>query len=364
MDRGRARSTRYCHCGGSNAPCLKPSPSHCCLATDVAGARAAVALAQRIGAVIDHVHADAVLRNLDVMRSSGVLLTTPSEAHVRADTLLLVGPGLSEAWLESPRRLFEASRRDLRDADVERRSYWICPGRDLPIPALRNASATVVGKEPGELPVLLATLRARLAGRPLGKTRISSRMLDEISNGLKIARFGVAIWSAAALDAVTIEMLCGLVDDLNAATRFCGLPLAPADNAMGVMQTCAWMTGLPMRTGFGRAFAEHDPWRFDGRRLVASGETDCLLWVSAYRAVTPAWREALPTIALTGRDANFHLPSRVHIAVGRPGIDHAGFEYLPSTGSLASVEAQKPSDTISVADAIARIAAMLPRVGE
>ena len=57
------------------------------LGTDVAGARAAVALAERIGAAIDHMHADELLRNLDVMRSSGVLRTTPSEAHVRADTL-------------------------------------------------------------------------------------------------------------------------------------------------------------------------------------------------------------------------------------------------------------------------------------
>ena len=39
-------------------------------------------------------HADALLRDLDVMRSAGMLLTTPSEAHARADTLLLVGPGL------------------------------------------------------------------------------------------------------------------------------------------------------------------------------------------------------------------------------------------------------------------------------
>ena len=68
------------------------------LGTDVAGARAAVALAERIGAAIDHMHADELLRNLDVMRSSGVLRTTPSEAHVRADTLLLVGPGLGETW--------------------------------------------------------------------------------------------------------------------------------------------------------------------------------------------------------------------------------------------------------------------------
>jgi formylmethanofuran dehydrogenase subunit B len=332
------------------------------LGTDVAGARAAVALAERVGAAIDHMHADALLRNLDVIRSSGVLLTTPSEAQVRADTLLLVGRCLSETWPELPERLFEAMRQSQRDANVARRIHCICPGRDLAIPA--SWKTTAIGKEPGELPTLLASLRARLAGRPVAKTRVSSRMLDEFLTSLKAAQFGVAIWSAAELDALSIEMLSGLVNDLNAATRFSGLPLAPADNAVGVMQTCAWMTGLPVRAGFGRGFAEHDPWLFDGRRLVGSGETDCVVWISAYRRAAATWREGPPTIALTSRAVNFQLPPRVHILVGRPGVDHAGVEHLPLTGALASVEAKEATDTISVADAIARITAILPRTGE
>jgi formylmethanofuran dehydrogenase subunit B len=334
------------------------------LGTDVAGARAAVALAERVGAAIDHMHADELLRNLDVMRSSGVLRTTPSEAHVRADTLLLVGPGLGETWPELPQRLFGAMQRSQHAGAVERRIYWICPGRDLAISSSGKMTAVAIGKELAELPSLLATLRARLASRPIGKTPISSRMLNEVANGLKGARYGVAVWSAAALDALTVEMLCGLVEDLNTATRFSGLPLAPADNAVGVMQACAWVTGLPMRIGFGRGFPEHDPWLFESRRLVASGETDCVLWISAYRAVAPAWQMGSPTIALTGRDANFRVPPRVHIAVGRPGVDHNGVEHLRSIGTLALVEAKEPTDTISVADAIARIVAILPAGGQ
>lgn len=334
------------------------------LGTDIAGARAAITLADRIGAVIDHMNADALLRDLDVVRSSGVLVTTPSEAHVRADTLLLVGPGLAETWLELPRRLFEAMRPNQNGAALERRVYSICPGRNWAIPASGEAAVVAIGGQPGEIPALLAALRVRVAGRPTGKTRISSSKLDEVAAGLKKARFGVAIWSAATVDALTIEMLCGLLNELNAATRFFGLPLAPADNAIGVMQACAWMIGLPVRAGFGRTFPQHDPWLFNSQRIVAGGEADCVLWISAYRAATPPWRGAVPTIALTGRKANFDMPPRVHIAVGCPGDDHAGVEHLPSTGSLALVEAKKPSSAISVADAIARIISVLPGAGE
>jgi formylmethanofuran dehydrogenase subunit B len=334
------------------------------LGTDVAGARAAVTLAERVGAVVDHMHADALLRNLDVMRCSGVVLTTPNEADVRADTLLLVGPGHGGAWPELPRRLFGLVQSRQGGVDVERRIFCLCPGRDFANPPFGKTAAVAIGKQPGELPALIAALRARVAGRSLGGAQVSTRKLDEIAAGLKGARYGVVIWSAATLDALTIEMLCGLVDDLNATTRFAGLPLAPGDNAVGVMQACAWMTGVPVRSGLGREFPHHDPWLFDGRRLVASGETDCVVWISAYSAASPAWRKAPPTIALTGSVAKFPAVPRVHIAVGRPGVDHDGVEYVPSIGTLAFVEAKAPSEAISVADAIARIAAILPAVGE
>ena len=334
------------------------------LGTDIAGARAAIALAQRTGAVIDHVNADAVLRDLTVMRSCGVMLTTPLAAHARADLLVLAGPGVTATWPPWPQRAFGKMPPTRTDVTATRRIFWLCPGRAAAKPTFGGATAETVGKEPRDLPTLLAALRARIAGRPTGKACVSARMLDRFAGALTAAQFGVAIWSAAALDALTIEMLCGLVNDLNATTRFGGLPLAPADNAIGVLQTCAWMTGLPMRSGFGRGFAEHDPWRFDGRRLVESGESDCVIWISAYRAAAPPWRTAPPMIALTGGDAHFAVSPRVHIAVGRPGVDHSGVEHLPLTGTLTAVDATQPSDTISVAGVIARIASALPGSGE
>ena len=48
-------------------------------ACDVAGARAAIRLAERVGGIIDHVDAEAALRELDVMRSFGKFIVTPNE---------------------------------------------------------------------------------------------------------------------------------------------------------------------------------------------------------------------------------------------------------------------------------------------
>ena len=342
------------------------------LGADVGGARAATALAQRIGAAIDHMNADALLRDLDVMREAGVMLTTPSEARLRADTLLLVGPGLIEAWNGLPQHLLGA-RTVEPGTGADRRKFWLCPRAswlddDDGAGSIHNIG--VIDREAGDLPALLAALRARVNGRPADLSRFCPhglaslspsfpQMLNALADALKAARFGVAVWSAAELDALTVEMLCGLVADLNATTRFSGLPLPPGDNAIGVLQVCGWMTGFPPRTGLGRSDPDHDPWRYRAARLVDNGEADCVLWISAYRAKAPEWSGSPPTIALAPADTKFPKRPRVHIAVGAPGRDHDGVEHHAMMGTLAAVTAAHRSEALSVAAAIASIAAHL-----
>jgi formylmethanofuran dehydrogenase subunit B len=291
------------------------------------------------------------------MRESGAMLTTASEARLRADPLLVVGGSLYSAWPELAARLLSPPAAP-ELAGGRRRTFLLCPGRGRRPMAGRDQGVTTIGGDPADLPPVLAALRARVAGRPVSRTAIPPKTLDSLASDLSAAKFGVAVWSAAELDALTIEMLCGLVDDLNAGTRFTGLCLPPGDNALGVLQACGWMTGLPMRTGFGRGYPEHDPWRFSTGRLLDSGEADCVLWISAYQAVAPPPTGDAALIVLACGDA---VPyARVSIEVGRPGIDHDAVEYLAATASLAPVAAALPAGRISVAQALADIASALP----
>jgi formylmethanofuran dehydrogenase subunit B len=329
------------------------------LGADVHGARAAIALAGRIGGAVDHLHAGPLLHDLDVLREAGMMLTTPSEAGLRGDVLLLVGQGLATAWPDLAERLIKRAPGGEVAGTFSRRVIRLCPGRGATEFAIAGLDVRRIGRDPAELAALLAALRARVAGRPFAAAPVPSRDLDWLAGELKRARFGVAVWPAGELDALTIEMLCGLVSDLNISTRFSGCPVPGGDNATGVIQACAWMTGFPVRTGFGRGFPEHDPWRFDAVRLVESGEADCALWISAYRAATPSWRRDLPIIALCVEGTSFGRPPRVQIAVGRPGVDHDSVEHLPALGALSSLTATARSDRPSVADIIARITASL-----
>ena len=78
------------------------SPVIAGMMTDVAGSRAALELADRTGAVIDHHHNTAYHRNNSRLQTYGGYLTTLSEARNRADLIVLFG---SELLAQFPRLL-------------------------------------------------------------------------------------------------------------------------------------------------------------------------------------------------------------------------------------------------------------------
>src|SRR5665213_1050571 len=237
------------------------------LATDVEGTRAAVALAERLHGAYDHMASEFVLRDLDVMRQAGQFVTTPNEVRVRADCVVLIGAKLTKAWPDMLERLDLGKPAHFDEWQKPRKIFWISPGRG----EAAAAGATEIAAVSSEVPGLIASLRARVAGHKTRPDAKIERKLAGLVEAMKSARFGAIIWSGETLGRLTIEMIYGLLFDLNKERRFTGVPVAAAGNAAGVLQTSGWMTGFPMRTGFGRGYPEHDTWRFKATRLVESG---------------------------------------------------------------------------------------------
>src|SRR4249919_918273 len=61
------------------------------LATGVEGMRAALALAERAGGVVDHALSEGQYRNVRVLQSAGWITSTLTETRNRADLLIIVG---------------------------------------------------------------------------------------------------------------------------------------------------------------------------------------------------------------------------------------------------------------------------------
>lgn len=325
------------------------------LGADIAGARAAILLAERLRGAFDHLASHDALTDLEVVRSAGSFVTTPNEARVRADLVLLVGPGLSSYWPAIFDRL-ALDRAPVHGAQkgAPRKVLWLGPKRNEA--KLDGVDIETIAATPDELPGVLAALRARVGGRPVALPAAATKKLDTHVEALKAARFGVVVWAAAGLDTLTVEMLQGLVTDLNAATRFTGVPIGGRAGATGVLQTSAWMTGFPPRTGFGRGYPEHDTWRFEASRLVDSGEADAALWISAYDGEPPPWeRDDIPLVTLGPSSAQ--TKRGLFIPVGRPGEQYDAVEFAQETSSLVLRPASAPAELPSVAEAIAAISA-------
>jgi formylmethanofuran dehydrogenase subunit B len=304
------------------------------LRTDAAGAAAAVALARRLDAVLDHADSAAALRDLGVMRQAGWIVTSPLVARAEADLILLVGDGHAEAWPDFAERLALDRPPTLDARKIPRRVERLAPGDDLT--ARLGALRAVVKGRSIDAPPDLAALGAILRG----------------------ARYGVAVWSSARLDALAVEMLCGLID---AATRFAGLPLPAGGNAAGVAQALGWQSGFPFRIAFHGGRPRHDAWRYDASRLVESGEADTVLWLDALGLGPPPWQHRVRLVALVPGGTRFSFVPDVAMAVGRPGIDHAAALHDPAAGTLLAVGPTAPSLAPSAADLLGRIMAALPQ---
>jgi formylmethanofuran dehydrogenase subunit B len=121
--------------------------------------------------------------------------------------------------------------------------------------------------------------------------------------------------------------------------------------AAGCDQVLGWLTGFPARTSLARGIAEHDPWAFDAKRLVESGEIDLVVWISPS---PPPWRRASDMIAITPAEHQLN-GATVHLIAGTAGRDHGAELFSEETGSFIYREATAPSDAVSVASLLDRL---------
>lgn len=321
------------------------------LGTDIAGARVAIRLAARLRGVIDHSASDMLLKGIRTLQDVGAMFTTPVEAYRRADVLLAIGPGAFQAS-----RIDDAALLSIGGLESLRELIWLCPGDGVSEIGMTQV-ALRIGEDPRELTSLIGLMRARIKGRRSATTAYDSDLETAVAR-LKGARYGIAIFDPADLDSLAIENVNGLVRALNATTRFTTLRRPGPDNVNGVNEVTTWLTGHPVRLGFGRGFPEYDPWRFDANRLVASGEVDMALWISTIHPTFPSWSGKIPMVALVGPGSG-QIGSDVTIEVGIPAIDHDAVLFSGRTGALTAVRAAEGSDRPTVAYVLQEIEVQL-----
>ncbi|ADE13237.1 formylmethanofuran dehydrogenase subunit B [Nitrosococcus halophilus Nc 4] len=305
------------------------------LATDVEGIRAALALADRYGAVVDHMDSEAALRNILALQDSGWITTTLSEVKNRVDLLLVVGsdiethfPRFFERYIWNPETLFnqDTAQREiiyLGKSPSGQAAYG--PDGRAPL---------VIHCKQEELPEVVAALRAQVAGHLLQAEAVAGIAMEELAalaDRLKQAQYGVVTWAAGQWTfphaELTIQMLCELIMALNKTTRCSGLPLGGQNGQITANQVCTWQTGYPVRTSFARGYPDYDPYHCSSERLLESGAADALVWISAFDQGRTPPATSIPTVVLGRAGMDFNQAPEVFIPIGTPGIDHPGHTY-------------------------------------
>lgn len=308
------------------------------LGADVAAIRAAYDLAARIGASLDTAGAAGTYAELGALSRAGAMTTTPAEAVGRADVVLAVG---AAPW-RAPLLASLAGTSPTRGRAAGSGRVLLALGA---APDKVTVAATLAVAANGGLPEALAHLRALCRGH-----LSEAGQLTDLAGRLCGARFGVVVYDPAEIGEMAVEMLQGLVIDLNAAERCFTLSLSGPDQDRAVVPVAAWTTGQAPRTGFGRSVPEHDPWRFDAARQVAAGEADACLWLAALPVPRPAWLADVPSVALLGDPEP--AAADVVIAVGCPGRDLGGVLWNERRATLTYWPASAPADLPSAASVL------------
>jgi formylmethanofuran dehydrogenase subunit B len=284
--------------------------------TDREGQRAAVALAEAAGGVIDPSDAGAVGSAI------GVSTATFGELRDRAELVVAwrADPVVSNPRLLPRLRLDRGGRADERALVV--------------VDAQRTATAEEAD-EFIELPPEhdvegLWAMRALVRDVPLDRdlaARLPLDALERLAGRLRGCGYGAMLHGPAGyVNALALHML---VRDLAGAAHVVALPLRTAGNSRGAEDVLAWQTGYPGAVSFARGHPRARPEEFSAAGLLERGETDAALIVGfdALGQLSPGAAGQLrriPTIVVDSRPTETAAAARVAFMTAAAGVHREG----------------------------------------
>lgn len=338
------------------------------LGTDVAGMRATLALARRLGAVVDHAGGVAEYRNLHVLQEAGWITATFAEAKNRADLVMLIGAGWHDRFPRFVERLVAPTGSLFADR-LTRRIILLDAAAAGAADALPpDVERLALAAPMDSLPAILTMLSALADERPAEPARLSGVAPEKILQAvawMRAARYGVVAWAAVDLDLahaeLSLQALSRLICTLNRSTRFAALPLAGSDGDLTANAVQTWQGGLPYPASYANRVIDFDPQRYGTSNVLGRGEADCLVWIaSLVRERLPPATNA-PVIVLGRADVELAREPTVFLPVATPGIDAPG--HLLRSDRVVSL--QLPQLRQSALPSVARtVDALLARLGQ
>jgi formylmethanofuran dehydrogenase subunit B len=283
--------------------------------------RVAVAIAERIGAIIDTTASTGHAPSIMALQQVGESTCTLGEAKQRADLVIY--------WGCDPDRTHPRHRERYAPQREGRRFVFVSEHETT----VREHDVTI-RIATGDHGESFAKLRLLIKGiEPKSSVTESLRLLARM---MTECRFGIIFFGAeltvGPIAHRTVEALLQLVTDLNDGRRFYARRMRRAGDVAGADSVLAWQTGYPFGVDFSRGYPRYNPGEFTGPDRLARGEADACLLIGGATAndFLPAAFDHLsriPTIVLDSPGLPPPFQPTVRISTAVYGIHLAGSAY-------------------------------------
>lgn len=300
------------------------------------GQRAAVALADRIGATIDTTaslcHAPSVMALQQVGESTCSL----GEVKNRADLVIFWGSNPVESH---PRHFERYSVLPAGEFVPGGRSDRFLVVADVQPTASTEAADLFLPIEQGQDFEALWTLRALVRGVPAAlpaATGAPLPLLRELARRMKSCRCGIVFFglglSMTGLGRHSVAALLSLVTDLNDYTRFYARRMRVQGDVAGADSVLAWQTGYPFSVNLAKGYPRYNPGEFSAQDMLERAEADACLLVGSegLQHFSPPALDQLrhvPTIALDYPTVESVIPPTVRFTTAVHGVHRTGTAY-------------------------------------
>jgi formylmethanofuran dehydrogenase subunit B len=334
--------------------------------SSTAGQRAAVRLAEQIGAVVDTTASICHGPSIIAVQSVGESTCSLGEVRARSDLVIYWGcnpaethPRHAERYTAFADGMFvpggRAGRTIVMVGDAREVHRWRLDPRG-------SQPDVVVPLTPGGDFEAIATLRALVKGVPMqshgGSFGAGLADLKSLAERMKSCHSGVVFFGlgltgmsfdgsepSSRIGHTNVESLLRLVAELNDVTRFYARRMRLQGDVSGADSVLCWQTGFPFSVDMARGYPRYSPGEYSANDLLQRGEPDACLLVGAecVPGFSPQAREhlnAIPTIILDYPAAGRDFKPDVRFTTAPYGLSASGTVYrmdevpLPLHGPL------------------------------
>ncbi len=300
------------------------------------GQRAAVELAERLGATIDTTASVCHGPSIMAIQEVGESTCTLGEVAHRADLVIFWGANPAVSHPRHFERYSLEPRSDLLPRGrADRRVIVINP---VPNETSSLADRYVAVPEGRDFELIwhLRELVRQPQSIPTSDLGIAPADLRSLAQQLQACRYGVVFFglglAQSKLGHLVVSGLLKLVADLNAHTRFAARRLRLPGDVAGADSVLCWQTGFPFAVNMGRGYPRYNPGEFSAQDLLERGDVDScvLLGTESLHEFSPAARShlaAIPTIVLEYPHITPQLAGSVRFTTAVYGIHAAGTAY-------------------------------------